>query len=103
MNIPNPNDAVAIAPHLHKVVLENEKVRVLDVVVPPGSRTEMHNHPANVIIVVDGGTLQMSFPDGSSKEVTLAAGAVSYSTGSEHIVENKSLDIVRVYQIELKN
>ena len=102
MNIPNPNDAVAVAPHLHKVVIDNEKVRVLDVVVPPGSRAEMHNHPANVIVTIDGGVLYMTFPDGTSKEVTLESGAVSYSPGSEHIVENKSETTVRVYQIELK-
>lgn len=96
------NDAVSIAPHLHKIILENEKVRVLDVVVPPGSRAEMHTHPANVLIVLDGGNLQMSFPDGSSKEVVLEKGVTSYSPGSEHVVENMSADTVRVIQVELK-
>ena len=97
-----PQDAVSIAPHLHKVVLENEKVRILDVVVKPGDRAEMHTHPSNVSVVLKGGTLKFTLPDGTIKEVKLENNFVGFSNPSQHIVDNESTEEVRVIQIELK-
>jgi len=37
-------DAVTAAPRNHKVLLENDRVRVLDVTVAPGEREEVHAH-----------------------------------------------------------
>ena len=37
-------DAMASAPEQHSVILENERVRVLDIHVPPGERTPVHTH-----------------------------------------------------------
>ena len=31
-------DAVTVAPHLHQVIFENDKIRVLKVVVKPGEK-----------------------------------------------------------------
>jgi quercetin dioxygenase-like cupin family protein len=40
----HPLDAMAKAPGHHKVLLENDKVRVLDTRVSPGDRTPVHAH-----------------------------------------------------------
>ncbi|MBI3632248.1 MAG: cupin domain-containing protein [Candidatus Vogelbacteria bacterium] len=96
------NDAVSIAPHLHKVILENDKVRVLDVLVKPGDKAEMHTHPANVGIVTQAGTLNITFEDGTNKEVKLEKGAINFSGPNKHMVENKGTEEVRVIQVELK-
>ena len=37
-------DAVAAAPETHKVLLENDEVRVLDVVIPPKAKEPVHAH-----------------------------------------------------------
>lgn len=37
-------DAVAAAPDSHQVLLENEKVRVLRVTIPPGAMEPIHDH-----------------------------------------------------------
>ncbi len=42
-------DAVQIAPHVYKVVLENEHVRVLDTRTGPGDSSEMNSHPNMVV------------------------------------------------------
>lgn len=42
---PDATDAVAAAPENHKVILENEFVRVLEATVPKGSREPVHTHP----------------------------------------------------------
>lgn len=37
-------DAMTAAPHHHQVLLENERVRVLDTRLGPGERTPVHTH-----------------------------------------------------------
>ena len=37
-------DAVKRDPEHHEVLLENEQVRVLDALLPPGEQTEIHTH-----------------------------------------------------------
>jgi quercetin dioxygenase-like cupin family protein len=37
-------DAVAAAPDVHRVALENDRVRVLDVTIQPGARSPLHAH-----------------------------------------------------------
>ncbi len=96
-------DAVSVAPHLHKIIFENEKVRALDVEVKPGDIAKLHSHPDNVITVISGGTLIMTSSSGESKEVTLVAGQTFFSQSNEHSVENKSEQTVKVIQIELKS
>ena len=41
---PDSLDAIAAAPAFHKVLLENERVRVLDTRIPPGQATPVHTH-----------------------------------------------------------
>ena len=49
-------DAVAAAPGNHRVVLENDRVRVLDVTVAPGTREPLHAHCLpSVLVVLEGG------------------------------------------------
>ena len=38
-------DAAKVAPHVYKVLFENERARVLEVSMEPGERTGMHSHP----------------------------------------------------------
>ncbi len=42
-------DAVQLAPHVYKVLFENERVRVLQVRLKAGESSAMHSHPAYVI------------------------------------------------------
>lgn len=46
-------DALVAAPNHHKLLFENEFVRVLDTCIPPGERTEIHTHrfPASLYIL----------------------------------------------------
>lgn len=43
-NWPPELDALIAAPDHHRLVLENEKVRVLDTLIPPGETTPVHTH-----------------------------------------------------------
>ena len=53
---PDSLDAVIAAPKHHRLVLENDKVRVLDTVIPAGDTVPVHTHrwPA-VYLTIQGG------------------------------------------------
>ena len=96
------DDAVKIAPHMHSVIFENDKIRVLKVHVKPGDRAEMHSHPENMNYVLKGGKLRFIKPDGTHVDIELSNGQVTYSSGGSHIAENHSNDTVETVQVEFK-
>ncbi len=50
---PEELDALTAAPHYHKLLFENEVVRVIDAFIPPGEITQVHTHkwPASLYII----------------------------------------------------
>lgn len=97
-----PGDAVTVAPHLYKVVLENERVRVLEVRARPGEKTEMHSHPSVVAIAISDGQFKFTSPDGQSMEAELKAGQVMYLDPVDHSTEIAGNRDVHVLLVELK-
>ncbi|MDP1706751.1 MAG: cytoplasmic protein [bacterium] len=102
MFLNHKDDAVGAAAEVHKAIFENEKIRVLDVVVPVGFKTAMHWHPKNMGYVLAAGKLRFVLPDGVVKDVELTEGQVTSGEGS-HIVENIGDTEVRVLQVEFKD
>jgi len=98
----HPNDAVNVAPHLHEVLFEDDKLRVLKVTVNPGDIADMHWHPYNINYVLNGGRLRFDKSDGSSVEVDLTKGQVTSSSEGSHTVENVGDSMVETVQVELK-
>jgi len=96
------NDAVTIAPEVHKILFENEKVRVLDVYLPIGRKTKMHWHPENVSYIIQGGEMRVMKVAGMVNEVKLIAGKVMAGTEGEHIVENIGSSDIHTVQVEFK-
>ena len=50
---PDARDAVAIAPDAHKVLIDNETIRILDVNLPAGSREPAHSQVWPAILIID--------------------------------------------------
>ena len=98
----NPNDAVNIAPHIHSVIFEDNKMRVLKVIVKPGDKAAMHWHPQNINYILSSGTLRFTKEDDSSADVELIEGQVTSSPESSHAVENIGDTTVETVQVELK-
>jgi beta-alanine degradation protein BauB len=77
------DDAVKVAPDSYKVVLENDAVRVLEVQIKQGAKSEMHSHPRSVAICLNDQRLRFTFPNGKSEDADLKRGQRQYgSTGS---------------------
>ena len=50
---PETMDALLAAPASHRLLLENDRVRVLDVVIEPGAREPEHTHQAVSLMIID--------------------------------------------------
>ena len=50
---PDSMDALLAAPTSHRVLLDNNRVRVLEVVIEPGTREPEHTHRAPSVMIID--------------------------------------------------
>ena len=82
-----PPDAVAVAPHMYKVVLENDRVRVLEARGKPGDTAEMHSHPAGVALTLANGQIRITLPGGQTVDTELKPNEVRYREPREHAGE----------------
>ena len=89
-------DSVKIAPHVYKVLFENDQARLLEVTMQPGDSTEMHSHPDNLIYALEGGTVAFTAPSGEVAELEVPAGASIWMDATEHATENIGGTAVRV-------
>src|SRR5947209_137254 len=63
-------DGVILAPESHRVVKEDEKIRVLEISIPPGEKEPFHTHPRSSIMIIDQSATIRYWTDSSSfKEI----------------------------------
>ena len=108
---PDTLDAVAAAPKNHKVVLENEHVRVLDVTVLPGERENLHAHcRRSVMYLMYEGIYKDYGPNGELVGEGTQPGSAAelpmtlwLEPQAPHSVENLDSQAVRLIRVELKD
>ncbi len=96
------DDAVKVAPDSYKVVLENDQVRVLEVLIKQGAKSEMHSHPRSVAICLNDQRLKFTFPNGKTEDTDLKRGQAVWLDGLSHAVENVGTEDVSSVVVELK-
>lgn len=85
-----------------KLKFENDRVRVLEATLPPGTKEQMHSHPAYVIYVLEGGRFRNYAADGSTTEGTMQAGDVIFREPMTHAAENIGDNVTHLILVELK-
>jgi quercetin dioxygenase-like cupin family protein len=95
-------DAAQVSPKTVKVRLDNERVRVLEATSNPGDKEGMHSHPANVVYVIEGGTLRITTPDGKSSVVQFKTGDTIWREPVTHSAENVGTTRFHALIVELK-
>ena len=95
-------DAVTVAPEHYKVVLETDRVRVLEFSAPPGDKTQMHTHPDQVAVGIAGADYRFYTPDGQVADVALETGQVFFVEAVEHATEITGTRQARAIVVELK-
>ena len=96
------DDAVKVAPDSYKVLLENNAVRVLEVRIKQGAKSEMHSHPRSVAVCLNDQRLKFTFPNGKSEDADLKRGQAVWLDGLSHAVENIGTEEVSSVVVELK-
>src|SRR5262245_58925465 len=86
----------------YKVVLENERVRVLEYRDSPGQRTSPHYHPAYVLCAISSFKRRLTLSGGRNAVVEVKAGQVVWGNAQSHIGENVGDTDTHVLIVELK-
>jgi beta-alanine degradation protein BauB len=82
-------DVLDVAKSGYELLLENKKVRVMEIKLKPAQKSPMHNHPNDhVIYVVKDAQFTLSFPDGKSNVFDLKNGQVLWIEAGSHQTEN---------------
>ena len=95
-------DLAKVMPDDAKVIVDNDRVRVLDVLHKPGVKEPMHSHPAYVSVYLSDTKVKVTTPDGKTVEKNRKAGEVSWSEAATHALENVGTADQHVIVIELK-
>lgn len=106
---PDDLDALEAAPDSHRLILENESVRVVEILIEPGRKEPAHTHrwpsvmlvhePARIRYYREDGALEFESPvagDGTSPRVEWL------EPESPHSVENIDEVPYRAIRVELK-
>mgnify|MGYP001609216319 CR=1 FL=1 len=97
-----PADPVKVGPNVYKVLLENNRVRVLEARVSAGAKVPMHGHPACVVYMVRDTKAKFTFPNGHSEVIDAKAGQTLFLDAMEHAVEAVPGPGAHVVIVELK-
>jgi quercetin dioxygenase-like cupin family protein len=97
-------DAVKAAPTNFRVLLENERVRVLDFHSTSGVKVPMHSHPAYVAYSVTGsGKTKFTSADGKVTEAPSNSGQATWHEAETHASEYEGKGEAHVILVELKS
>jgi hypothetical protein len=107
---PKELDAVIADKKHHKILLENDSVRVLEVINLPGDKEAVHCHQwPSVLYVIEGGDFIDRDADGNvlfdSRKVTLPKTPVTFWSGPQgpHAIENISkTQTIHLIRVEIK-
>jgi quercetin dioxygenase-like cupin family protein len=93
-------DFVEAAPNQTKVLVDNEKVRIIRATFKKGDKITMHSHPDIVVYIVKRGKVKFTNADGKVTESDTKAGEVLFRPAVTHSHEH--LDAGEAIVIELK-
>jgi hypothetical protein len=86
-----------------KEILENDKVRVVEVTFKPGAESTGMQLPARVTRGLKGGALTRIYTDGKKEKVTFKTGEVKFGEAvPAHVIKNASKKTIVLYSVFLK-
>jgi beta-alanine degradation protein BauB len=84
---PAGDDQMKAAPDMSKVVLENDRVRLIEAKMKAGGKMAKHTHPAYVTYALKDAKAKLSVGD-KTDEKTMTAGQAMWGEPTTHAVEN---------------
>jgi quercetin dioxygenase-like cupin family protein len=85
-----------------KVVLQNDRVRAQVNYYPPGTSSPEHEHKSpRLVVVIEGGTLEIRDASGKTSTLSLKNGDVVWRPPEKHTVTNGGSTPVRLVEIDV--
>jgi quercetin dioxygenase-like cupin family protein len=95
-------DPARLAPHIYKVLLQNERLRVLDVTLRNGETPPLHRHPDRLIVYLNSCAWMETGSDGKETMQSYTTGDVVWKPALMHGGErSKVVHDCRQLDIEL--
>ncbi len=95
-------DPLKVNPEQHRLLLENDTVRVFETRLAPGEKTGMHYHPRNFVYSLNDARLKIILDDGAAQEISIPTGTAAWSDPVHHAIENIGDKEAVLLQVELK-
>lgn len=96
-------DPALVVPTDVSVRFENDSVRVIEALIPPGFKEKLHTHPPYVTYVLDGGNVRLHSIDGTSRDAVLTPGQAYFTDKITHWAENIGTTTLRLILVEMRH
>jgi len=100
--VPPRADPIVTDPDNYKMILENDRVRVLRYHDIPGTKTHLHHHPESMLYALSTFKRRLTFGDGRSQERELREGDVLWLPAQDHLGENIGTTPTEALLVEIK-
>ncbi len=80
-------DPCVVGPTIYRVILENDRVRVMEARFKPGEKIAPHAHPDHVVVVTSAGKLAITSAEGT-REIDAKVGDAFFIPTETHSAEN---------------
>ncbi len=89
--------------YVKRVVLDDERVLMVEITIPPGAESPQHSHRwGRAIYVIAGGTLELLPAAGGGRTLDLEAGLGVWREPEDHRVRNAGDTTIRLLEVEVK-
>jgi quercetin dioxygenase-like cupin family protein/uncharacterized damage-inducible protein DinB len=96
-------DAPTVAPTMYKVLLDDDRVRVMEVTIKPGAEMGVHTHLESVVHALTAAKLRITYADGKTEDLDLQAGeTMRMPAGAPHSTKNVGRTALKGDMTELK-
>jgi hypothetical protein len=102
VSIPRALDPLKVTPGRYRVVVENDRVRVLHARIGPRAKAELHAHPPYVSVALLDSRQRIGDESGAMREAVRKAGSVGFNPALKHTEENLSDQPAEFILVELK-
>ncbi|HYN06307.1 MAG TPA: hypothetical protein VES67_02855 [Vicinamibacterales bacterium] len=95
-------DPVKVDSAHYKVVFENPAVRLLKIDYATGAKSQMHQHPDSLVVLLTNGKVRFTTPDGKSEDVDMPNESATYSAAGTHNPANIGGSRLEALLVEFK-
>lgn len=89
-------------PDTNKLLVDNEQIRVVETITPPGGGGKLHDHMNMVVYTVSAAKLRITDANGNAREVDVPAGTAMWMEPTTHSVVNIGSEPSHLLHVEIK-